>query len=172
GVLGDELQGVLEGEDCPEGADGPPAIMVGVPVEDLELALVAGAEPGDGHGIVFPDQGIAPRILAHVDTASVLMIECLNPALDKIEDDRSAAPFEGAGGRTLGLWDASARGILRFHGGRLLRASSVDASLRARLPLGFPSSPDRGHHTQTDPQTRGVSGGSVRWVSSLLGSTW
>src|SRR5262249_15800271 len=93
GVVGDELEGLLEAEDRPERADGAPSLVVWVPVQDLEEALPLGSEACHGDAVVFPHEGVAAGVLADGDAAAVLIVEDLDLALDEVQYDRLPARY-------------------------------------------------------------------------------
>ena len=91
GIVRDEVECFVEREDrSAEEAHHPPAPGLVAPVEHLKLpALSLAAQLGDRDTRILAGQDVTCVILADGHAASLLSVECLDPAFDEVEDHRA-----------------------------------------------------------------------------------
>ena len=124
----------------------------GAPVKHLEVAFcVPGAQPGDWLSSIFANQGVSLQVLTDGNASTLFLVECFDPALDKIENDRlSALPrVAGRSGGAIFGRDGSAASSTSLAAPFI---TVVRSTHRARPPESISASPypDCAHHNRSD----------------------
>ncbi len=124
-----------------------------VPVKHLEVALcVLGAQSGEWPSSILANQGVSLQVLTDGNASTLFLVECFDPALDKIENDRlSALPRVAGRSRGATFWIRRFGGFFDFISSSFHHRCSSDPSVH-EPPESISASPypDCVHHNRSD----------------------